>query len=343
MYEQTESGIKGLDLKVLDMGMGQERNAWFSQGCSTIYDATFPTVIKHLIKATGFTFDDKLIGRYVPYGGLLNLDEVDDINKAWQIVSEKVGSDVNTLKNNILPLAGIYSLAEHSRSLLIMFSDGALPSNVGDSYNLRIILRRMLGFIDKYSWSVDVHKLFELHAKYLKPQYPELLKNLDDVKKIFNIEKEKYQKTKEKSIQIVSKIASSNIDVSDLVKLYDSQGIQPELIVREAKKLGSQLIVGVVRDAAVKKKKGNDRPIQNESTRLQIIEALSFVDKAVYQDEFDPTPMLEQFKPYILAKGDDWDYIPGQEWIKSNGGKLVKIPYTKGHSTSSIVEKLKTT
>lgn len=114
-------------------------------------------------------------------------------------------------------------------------------------------------------------------------------------------------------------------------------------VLREAKKLGSQLIVGVVRDAAVKKKKGNDRPIQSESTRLQIIESLSFVDKAVYQDEFDPTPMLEQFKPYILAKGDDWDYIPGQEWIKSNGGKLVKIPYTKGHSTSSIVEKLKTT
>src|SRR3989344_168403 len=35
MYEQTHRGINDLNIKVLDMGMGQERNAWFSQGCST--------------------------------------------------------------------------------------------------------------------------------------------------------------------------------------------------------------------------------------------------------------------------------------------------------------------
>jgi alanyl-tRNA synthetase len=38
-----------ISLKVLDMGMGMERNAWFSQKTPTIYDATFPEVIKKLI------------------------------------------------------------------------------------------------------------------------------------------------------------------------------------------------------------------------------------------------------------------------------------------------------
>ena len=252
MYEQTntvdangvsQSGIKGLDLKVLDMGMGQERNAWFSQGVNTQYDATFPTVIKHLLKTTGLNFDKDLAKRYVPYSGLLNLDEVDDINKAWKNVAEKVGCDADTLKKNILPMAGIYSIAEHSRALLIMFNDGALPSNMGDSYNLRIILRRMLGFADKYGWSIDVHKLFELHAKYLKPQYPELSENLTDVKEIFDVEKDKYQKTKEKSKHIIKKIASRDITTKDLLELYDSQGISPDLIVQEAKTYGKNIFV----------------------------------------------------------------------------------------------------
>ena len=237
MYEQTENGIKGLDLKVLDMGLGQERNTWFSQGVNTIYDATFPTVMKYLLRATGLKFDKNLIGKYVPYSGLLNLDEVENIDIAWKTVSQKTGYDTDMLKKNILPLAGIYSIAEHSRALLVMFSDGALPSKVGDSYNLRIILRRMLSFADKYEFN-EIEKLFDMHAKYLKPQYPELSQNLDNVKKIFGIEKEKYESTKEKSRHIISKIMTKDVSTQSLIELYDSQGIPPELIVEEAKKFG---------------------------------------------------------------------------------------------------------
>lgn len=262
MYEQTESGISPLNLKVLDMGMGQERNAWFSQGVNTVYDAAFPTVIDHLLKNTGFKFDKQLVAKYVPYGGLLNIDEIDNIDAAWKNVAAKTGFSAEDLKKNILPLAGIYSVAEHSRALLMMFNDGALPSNVGDSYNLRIILRRMLGFIDKYSWNIDVHKLFEMHAKYLKPQFPELSQNIDNVKKIFDIEKKKYEKTKENVNQLVSRTVSEfvlgksklgagilgsaeNIPIpkETLLDLYDSQGIPPELIAEEAKKLGKTVSI----------------------------------------------------------------------------------------------------
>src|SRR3989344_1054627 len=243
MYEQTENGIAPLNLKVLDMGMGQERNAWFSQGTSTIYDATFPTVIKHILKQTGVERDEELLGRYVPYGGLLNLDEIDDVNKAWQTVADRLETDIETLKKNVLPMAGIYSLAEHSRALLIMFADGALPSNVGDSYNLRIIFRRMMGFIDQYGWKIDVKKLFEMHAKYLKPQCPELGEHMKNVEKIFDVELEKYAKNKEKAKSVIARIINRDVDVADFIQLYDSQGIQPELIVKEARKIGRHLDV----------------------------------------------------------------------------------------------------
>src|SRR3989338_1227440 len=243
MYEQTDDNIRPLDLKVLDMGLGQERNAWFSQGVNTVYDAAMPTVIFHLLKKTGLKTDHTLVGKYVPYAGLLNIDEVDNINDAWRKVAKKTGYDVEVLKQNILPLAGLYSVAEHSRALLIMFNDGALPANVGDSYNLRIILRRMLSFVDKYSWKIDVEKLFELHAKYLKPQYPELSENLENVKKIFNVEKEKYLATREKAKQTVSRIITKDMKSEDLLQLYDSQGIPPELIIEESKKLGKVIEV----------------------------------------------------------------------------------------------------
>jgi len=112
-------------------------------------------------------------------------------------------------------------------------------------------------------------------------------------------------------------------------------------LLERAKALGDRLIVGVVKDAAVKKKKGDDRPIQLESERLAVIKALRIVDYALLQDEFDPSDDLRRIVPDILAKGNDWDYIPGTETIIELGGVLIKLTYTNGVSTSDTVRKIK--
>ncbi len=241
MYEQTPKGYQELKLKVLDMGMGHERNAWFTKGTSTSYETTFPTVCKKLYHATGIKVDEKLMQKFLPYSSYLNVDEVDDINKTWGVVAKKVGVDVEELKDKILPLAALYSIAEHSRSLLFALNDGALPSNVGGGYNLRVILRRALGFIDKYKWDIHLPTVCEWHADYLKPLFPELMDNLKEVGKILDVEKSKYEATKQKSRQIVQKIIKAEVTENKLLELYDSQGIAPEIIQEEARELGKKI------------------------------------------------------------------------------------------------------
>jgi alanyl-tRNA synthetase len=244
MFEQTPSGNKPLKMKVLDMGMGHERNAWFTKGTSTSYETTFPTVMKTLFAKTGIRYDKNLLQSFLPHSSWLNIDEVDDINKTWADVAKSIKVDADVLKRTILPLSRLYSVGEHSRALLVAFNDGALPSNVGDAYNLRILLRRMLSFIDQEGWDIDIHGLFEEHARYLKPIYPELLDNLENVKKIFDVEKQKYLATKEKSRAIVSKlITQGNITEDKLLQLYDSQGISPEFIKDESEKAGKKLSI----------------------------------------------------------------------------------------------------
>ncbi len=241
LYEQTRSGYKELNIKVLDMGMGQERNAWFSQGCETIYDATFPTVIRKLLKKTGLKIDRNLMRRYIPYAGLLNLDEIKNIDESWRLVAEKVGVDVAELRNFILPLSGIYSIAEHTRSLLVALTDGGLPSNAGGGYNLRILARRGMLFKNKYSWDVELQRVCEWHANYLKSIFPELMGNLDGVGKILEVEERKYKNMKGKSIRIVEKLIREGINERKLLKVYDSQGIPPEIIKEEFEKKGKSV------------------------------------------------------------------------------------------------------
>ena len=121
-------------------------------------------------------------------------------------------------------------------------------------------------------------------------------------------------------------------------------------LLERAKALGDYLIVGIVDNKPIRELKGNDRPIILMKDRLELVKALRCVDRVIYQPEYDPTSVLEcifgnaynEFnKVDILAKGDDWDEIPGKETIERLGGKLVKLPYSLGYSTSDIVKRIR--
>lgn len=112
-------------------------------------------------------------------------------------------------------------------------------------------------------------------------------------------------------------------------------------ILEKAKSYGKKLIVGIVDDKPIKELKGNDRPIQDVYTRMKIVSSIKFVDQVLIQKTYDPTDNLEIIRPAILVKGDDWDFIPGQDWIDKNGGKLIKPAYSNNFSTSGIVKKIK--
>jgi len=295
LFEQTPQGPKSLKLKVLDMGMGHERNAWFTKGTSTSYESTFPTVMEKLRKITGVKVDNLLMQKFLPVSSFLNIDEVESIEAAWKRVADTVGVDVEELKSKIIPLSALYSVAEHSRSLLFALSDGALPSNVGGGYNLRIILRRALSFIDQYGWDIRLPEVCRWHAEYLEPLFPELMTNLDQVEKILDVEKEKYLATKEKSKAIVARIVQGEVTTEKLISLYDSHGIDPETIRREAGLLGTTVKVPedfYTQVAALHEKRSQVHATEREE-KLDIPSSLPGTEIRYYDDYLKLTDTSE--------------------------------------------------
>ncbi len=245
-HDVSGEKYKPLKLKVLDMGMGQERDAWIVAGKSTSYETTFPIVCERLYKKTGIKIDEKLMKKFLPFSSYLNVDEVEDIDKAWADIAKRIGGITpDELKAKIQPLAALYSIAEHSRSLLFALSDGMLPSNVGGGYNLRVILRRALSLIDRHGWDISLPEVCQWHAEYLKPLFPELMENLVEVSKILEVEKRKYNATKEKIQSIVKSLVEKKQQITEdkLIELYDSQGVSPDLVASEAKKLGLKAVI----------------------------------------------------------------------------------------------------
>ena len=110
-----------------------------------------------------------------------------------------------------------------------------------------------------------------------------------------------------------------------------------------ARALGDRLLVAVNSDGAVKKLKGDDRPIVNEAERAEILAALKQVDYVTVFDDVSPRSLVAELLPDVLVKGGDYglDEIHGREEVEAAGGRVVSLPFVEGLSTSSIIKKMR--
>ena len=112
-----------------------------------------------------------------------------------------------------------------------------------------------------------------------------------------------------------------------------------------------KVVVGVTSDRVTKKKKGNDRPINNEEIRLDQISALSTVDFVVLHDDLSYMDVICKLKPAIYIKGMDTATKEGtNNNITKNNPELRELPddslfviYCDDGtlSTSKVIEKIK--
>lgn len=114
--------------------------------------------------------------------------------------------------------------------------------------------------------------------------------------------------------------------------------------LRDARALGDALIVGANSDRSVRAlAKAPGRPITPEHERAEVLAALASVDAVVIFDEDNPRAIISALQPDILVKGADWgaDAIIGRDIVEARGGKVVRIQLAEGHSTTSILDKIK--
>jgi len=234
-FEGDENNYRTLDNKIIDMGAGLERLSWITLGSPTSYDATFGPIFKKLIDIIGIDIDSKseFLSRYFKKLSEKNSNYENDPRLLKINIAKELDLSYEDLEKIVLPVETLSIIADHTRTLLFAISDGSLPSNVGGGYNLRIILRRTLALLARLGWKLDLQDIMDLHIEYLKPMYPELKEHKNDVRKIMQIESERYSSSKERMYSIASSMRESKKkpSVEDLIRMYESDGITPDLLL----------------------------------------------------------------------------------------------------------------
>jgi alanyl-tRNA synthetase len=235
-FEGDLSKYSVMKEKIIDMGAGLNRFCWLGQRTPTSYEAVFGPLIEKMIKKAGIEYDEKFFSKYSKFAAYLDFTE-SNVEKEKERIAKILKISLEELYKKTSPMEKLYAIADHSKTLLFALSDGGLPSNVGGGYNLRVVLRRALNFIEHLGSPFSIEEIIEEQAKYLKPMNPELIENLNHINKILDSERKKYKETKERVKGIVESLAKEKITEEKLIELYDSQGINPELIAEVNNKI----------------------------------------------------------------------------------------------------------
>jgi rfaE bifunctional protein nucleotidyltransferase chain/domain len=110
--------------------------------------------------------------------------------------------------------------------------------------------------------------------------------------------------------------------------------------LREARRHGDVLIVGVNADGAVGKP---GRPLVPHSERAELVAALDPVDYVVIFAEPTADALLRALRPHVYVKGADYSEatLPEAATAREVGAELVFVPLVPGRSTSALLERLR--
>ena len=140
----------------------------------------------------------------------------------------------------------------------------------------------------------------------------------------------------------------SKIDISDKKVVFtngcfDILHLGHLRLLKKASQMGDVLVLGLNTDTSIKILKGEERPINNQNYRSEMLEYFDFIDYIILFNNETPLELIIKLKPDILVKGGDYkeEEIVGHEFMKRNKGKIVVFDLLEGLSSTSILNKLK--
>ena len=224
-FRGDEERRERLGRRVIDMGAGLERLAWITSGTPTAYDCCFGPVSARLAELAGAPAPGGELAGYWAEAARAG-EGAGTAERGARAEAAGLGADA------LARAEAAYMVADHTRTLVFAISDGALPSNVGGGYNLRMMLRRVVGAAERLGMRLDLDELVDMHIDYLRGTYPELEEGRADAKEILGIERRRHGESRSRVERIVSKLRGPP-DAAGLVTLYESDGITPERLVEE--------------------------------------------------------------------------------------------------------------
>jgi alanyl-tRNA synthetase len=315
-YELKGEMYYPMKLRIVDTGYGLERLIWASKGSPTIYDAVFPEMVSRVMGAAGLShmLDNKeytkLLSLNAKYAGLMDISGTNLFNLRKKVAAA-IDVSPEKLDRMITPIEKVYAIVDHTRCLAYMLGDCIVPSNVREGYLARLVIRRTLRMMNELKIQEPLADLIEQQTAIIGSKKFE--QDIAVVREIVERETEKYASTLERGTRIVQKVAktykakSQRVPLAEVMILYDSHGIQPEMIKEIATKEGAVVdlpdnFYSMVADMHSESKK--EVEVDKTAKYVERLQALPPTKKLYYDQPSDiefEAVVLDFFDGYVVT------------------------------------------
>ena len=315
-----------MPITVVDTGYGIERIAWFTQRLPTSYHTIYGELVDKYKDLLGIEEPPYDVLRRIAY--LLSDKEIDSLDKLKHEV-ERIG--YTKYYEQLIESIRLYTLLDHIRTVSLMLSDYIVPSNVGEGYLARLVIRRALKTLLQLNIEPSrledvILELFKLQANYWKDKYiySKFRERMDYIVDVLSVETKRFLDVIDRGFRIVKRILKKKkkLDLDAMIEIYDSHGIPPEIVVSYASRLGVKIDVPPNFYSIVASRHGGSRALIKEKKTDVPSDiaswASSFPETSLL---FHKDPYMREFKARILGIRDNYVILDQTAFYPRGGGQ----------------------
>jgi alanyl-tRNA synthetase len=257
-YKVVDDEFVKLPIRTVDTGYGLDRFAWLSQGVPSCFHAIYGNLMKKVFEFAGLTnVNDDFLCKVAKYSGLVSVDKTINRLDARRRVAKLVGLDMAEMDRVLAPVENAFAVADHTKCLSFMLSEGVVPSNIHEGYLARLLFRRVYRLMLSLNMKPDqLYNIVDMQVDYWSKDYPHIRTMRSEIIEMLKVEEEKFADTLKRGEGIVKRLINSLkekkgepvggaflIQDDKLSELYDSHGLPPEIVKEVAEAEHVPLII----------------------------------------------------------------------------------------------------
>ena len=324
-YKVQGEELIGLPIRTVDTGYGMERWAWLSQGSPSFFHTIYGQLLSEVLEYAKVDLDGNTLSSLTQAGGIYGAATRASRDTYIDATAQETGLDRDTLRTTVQTLEAAFAITDHTKAISFLLAEGVVPSNVGEGYLTRLIIRRAARLARQIGILEELPRIVEGQIKLWGGDFRLLSEMKGEILDGLGIEIKKYEETITKGSEAVLRLSKElssqgirKIPTEQLVLLYDSQGLAPEIVRESAEKVGVEVDVPENFLTLVAERHSKPTAEHEESTANEWAEKIKDLPptRPLYYDNAYQT----KFKAKVLANFPEGVMVLDQTCFYPEGG-----------------------
>jgi alanyl-tRNA synthetase len=327
-YKVINNEFVKLPIRTVDTGYGIDRYTWLSQGALSGFHAIYGELLDKIFRMANMTdIDNRLLKRAAEVSGIVSLDKTASRMETRKKEAELLGMSASELDTFLVPIENAFAVADHTKCLSFLLSEGVVPSNIQEGYLARLLFRRVYRLLRMLGAPDKLYDIVDMQIGLWSGDYPQLKEMRNEIMEMLTVEEEKFEETIKRGEGMIKRISeelktkkTKEIPTETLAELYDSHGLPPEIVQQAAEKEDLRVQIPdnfytLIAERHMEMSKPVEEEIKQDEWLESAVSAIPETQQLYYVDQY-----MKEFEATVVKVLDEQRVVLDRTCFYPEGG-----------------------